>query len=72
MERQARERGDTDGGDYEAPISDIPGLIADPSLAATTLTAPPEAGAYRLFAYAYDGKGHAAHANIPFRVDHAP
>ena len=58
----------SDGGDYEVPIGDIADLIADPSLPETTLTAPEEAGAYRLFAYAYDGAGHAAHANIPFRV----
>jgi hypothetical protein len=33
--------------------------------------APAKSGAYRLFVYALDGKGHAAHANIPFFVDPA-
>ena len=42
--------------------------IALVGAAATTLTAPPP-GEYRLFAYAYDGNGHAAHANIPFLVE---
>jgi len=34
-----------------------------------TLRAPAKPGAYRLFAYVSDGKGHAAHVNIPFYVD---
>ena len=28
----------------------------------------PDPGSYRLFIYAHDGKGHVAHANIPFKV----
>ena len=56
-----------EGGDFEEPIAGIPGFIDDPHAAAIELTAPP-AGAYRLFAYAYDGAGHAAHANVPFLV----
>jgi hypothetical protein len=31
--------------------------------------APSQPGAYRLFAYVFDGIGHAAHVNIPFYVD---
>jgi hypothetical protein len=32
------------------------------------LKAPQAAGAYRLFVYAFDGHGNAAHAYIPFLV----
>lgn len=55
------------GGDYEEPIANLDGLIDEPSVARTLIVAP-ESGAYRLFVYAYDGQGHAAHANIPFLV----
>ena len=34
-----------EGGDYEAPIKDIDGLVDAPSAHATVLTAPSEAGA---------------------------
>jgi hypothetical protein len=47
----------------------VPGLIADPKLNDISLRAPNKPGAYRLFAYVFDGKGHAAHVNIPFYVD---
>lgn len=56
------------GGDYEAPIHNLKGLINNPAAAGIVLTAPGDEGAYRLFVYAYDGHGHAAHANIPFYV----
>ena len=56
------------GGDYEEPIPGIEGLLSNTNSATVTLTAP-EPGAYRLYAYAYDGQDHAAHANIPFLVD---
>ncbi|MGI9237408.1 MAG: glycoside hydrolase family 2 TIM barrel-domain containing protein [Woeseiaceae bacterium] len=55
------------GGDYEEPIASLDGLIDKPIIARTLIVAP-EPGAYRLFVYAYDGQGHAAHANIPFLV----
>ena len=57
------------GGDYEEAISSLDNLITDPTMQNVQLLAPQQAGAYRLFVYAYDGHGHAAHANIPFYVD---
>ena len=57
------------GGDRESRPPVVPGLIAEPSRAETPLQAPNQPGAYRLFAYVFDGKGHAAHANIPFLVE---
>jgi hypothetical protein len=57
------------GGDAESIPKLLSGLIADPKQSEITLKAPDKAGAYRLFAYVFDGKGHAAHANIPFYVE---
>jgi len=57
------------GGDAESRPMPMPGLIAAPTHNEISLQAPNKAGAYRLFAYAFDGQGHAAHANIPFFVD---
>jgi hypothetical protein len=57
------------GGDVESIPKILAGLIADPKQSEVTLKAPDKAGAYRLFAYVFDGKGHAAHANIPFYVE---
>jgi exo-beta-1,3-glucanase (GH17 family) len=56
------------GGDSEEVPPNLQGLIADSTTAATSMTAP-TSGNYRLFAYAFDDRGHAAHANIPFRVE---
>jgi hypothetical protein len=55
------------GGDHEDAILSLDGFIEDASSANALVTAP-EPGAYRLFVYAYDGRGHAAHANFPFLV----
>ena len=57
------------GGDFEEAISNLTGLITEPTLKSIQLIAPQKQGAYRLLVYAYDGMGHAAHANIPFYVD---
>lgn len=57
------------GGDKEEVPEEVTGVIADATTREITLTAPSTPGPYRLFLYAYDGRGHAAHANIPFYVD---
>ncbi len=56
------------GGDVEAIPEKVPDGITNPKKSEITLEAPSEPGAYRLYAYAFDGKGHAAYANIPFYV----
>ena len=57
------------GGDFEASIADLKGLfVGDSTQAKVDLMAPDSPGQYRLFVMAYDGQGHAAHANIPFLV----
>ncbi len=57
------------GGDRESKPATLSGLIADPARGEISLRAPSKPGAYRLFVYVLDGKGHAAHANIPFYVE---
>jgi hypothetical protein len=57
------------GGDYEAQIASLEGHVLEPASREARLIAPDKPGAYRLFVYVYDGRGHAAHANIPFHVD---
>ncbi len=57
-----------EGGDSESAIDNVEGLLSSPDAAVTHLTSPGP-GRYRLFAYAYDDLGHAAHANIPFLVE---
>ena len=56
------------GGDRERLIPDIDGLIDDATLPKIALRAPATTGAYRLFVTVYDGRGHAAYANLPFFV----
>ena len=58
-----------EGGDFEEAPPNIEGLIENPAQSDVTITAPGQEGPYRLFVYAFDGKGHAAHANIPFYVN---
>ena len=65
------------GGAFEESIANLNGLVRSPggtgnrseppTGSAVMLTAPPP-GEYRLFAYAYDGHGNAAHANVPVLV----
>lgn len=59
------------GGDFESKPKTVTGLIEDAKRAEIKFKAPLRPGAYRLFMYAFDGKGHAAHANIPFLVEKA-
>lgn len=57
------------GGDFEEKPREFQSNITNPHASEITLRTPTESGAYRLFAYAFDGKGGAAHANIPFYVE---
>jgi hypothetical protein len=53
------------GGDFEPPIESLDGFFSNAAGPSIRITAPPP-GAYRLFVYALDGNGNAAHANLPF------
>lgn len=57
------------GGDFETKPKALPQCLTSAYAARVALKAPERPGAYRLFAYVRDGQGHAAHANIPFKVD---
>ncbi len=57
-----------EGGDLEEVPQRIEGRIDASDRDRVRVTAPTEPGAYRLFAYVYDGQGNAGHANIPFYV----
>jgi len=59
------------GGDFETKPKTVPECIDRPGQSEIVMKAPAKLGAYRLFAYVFDGRGHAAHANIPFYVDGA-
>ncbi len=47
----------------------IDGTIQNGDQPKASVGIPAEGGAYRLFVYVYDGKGHAASANMPFLVE---
>ena len=57
------------GGDKEEVPATIRGVVQDASGQSCTLVVPNEAGHYRFFVFLTDGKGGAATANIPFRVE---
>ena len=56
------------GGDYETYIPGLDGAITQADGAQASVRVD-ERGAYRLFARVSDGRGRAAHANIPFLVE---
>lgn len=58
-----------EGGDYEVTPQTYPELIANDNANTTLVKMPGKPGAYRLFAYVFDGHGHAGHANVPFLVE---
>ncbi len=57
------------GGDTEAALPTHPSAIVKGDLTGVELKMPAYKGAYRLFAIVRDGKGGAAMANIPLRVE---
>ncbi len=56
------------GGDREQIPQEVSGRLHDAENGRIGISAPEQAGAYRLFVYVYDGQGHAGHANLPFLV----
>jgi hypothetical protein len=54
-------------GQGEVVPEPLPGLITGQS-ARITFMPPSESGAYRLFVYVYDSKGHFSTGNLPFYV----
>lgn len=63
-----RESTETKEGGDEEEVPEQLGAIESATQGKVEILAPREEGAYRLFAYVYDGNGHAAHANVPFYV----
>ena len=57
------------GGDAETAPTILQDAILEDRGSEASVKAPGRPGAYRLFGYVFDGKGHAAHMNIPFYVD---
>ena len=58
-----------EGGDREAEPAAVADVVVRADGQSLTMRAPDAPGAYRLFVFAYDGRGAAATANIPFLVE---
>jgi hypothetical protein len=56
------------GGHYEAEPDEVKVEVISSAAASFVFQAPQQPGAYRVFAYVYDGKGKAGNANFPFYV----
>ncbi len=56
------------GGDREDVPPDVVLVKQEDGKGGLTFAAPDAPGAYRLFVEVHDGRGHAAYANLPFRV----
>ena len=56
------------GGNGEKKPAAVSGLVSEPNKPQISFKSPDKEGSYRLFVYAYDGKGHWATANVPFYV----
>lgn len=59
------------GGDREDVPPQVALAMEDDGRGGVRFTAPDAPGAYRLFVEVHDGHGHAAYANLPFKVDAA-
>lgn len=64
----AESRDRKEGGDREKAPPDFSKFLEASTGPAAAFKAPAEPGAYRLFVYVLDGKGHAATGNLPFLV----
>ncbi|MGE4071347.1 MAG: hypothetical protein AB7E72_09255 [Lysobacterales bacterium] len=60
------------GGDAEEVPRAVPVRMRADGAGMLQFTSPRRSGNYRLFVTVRDGRGHAAHANMPFRVDKLP
>ena len=56
------------GGDREDVPPQVAVAMADDGAGGVRFAAPAAPGAYRLFVEVHDGQGHAAYANLPFKV----
>ena len=57
-----------DGGDFETKPSAVKVQVISKRNQSLQFFTPEESGNYRIFVYVYDGKNHAATANIPFKI----